>query len=390
MKTIDKIEEVLNIGVKNLVLTGAPGTGKTYSVKEYIAKQLGRDSWSEIPRDSDRVKLVQFHPSYEYTDFIEGYRPTEDGEFELTNGVFKDFCEIAQKACTITTGGTDNFDEVWENFLTQVDEGVDYEITLLKGNGSFPVSLNPKGTGLISQKTKTYYNSFNRKQCYNVYRGLPGVPSGGHDTYRRAIIKHLKENYGLQDFEKGKESVYTDTSSKYYFIIDEINRADLSKVFGETMMCLEDNYRGQSVTTQYGSEFSIPSNVIILATMNDIDRSVESFDFALRRRFRWIEIDADEFSFLKDNNIKHMQKAINEVIASEEGKKLGLDKHYKLGADYFKNAHSDNLDELWSSRIEPILEDYTRGRDNVAFLKKCKSVLNPPQYDTEPYQRIIS
>ncbi|GMO32383.1 MAG: hypothetical protein Ta2B_13270 [Termitinemataceae bacterium] len=410
---VSKIKEVLEHGEQNIVLTGAPGTGKTYAVKQYVTQKLGKKDWKDA-KDDPRVKLVQFHQSYDYTDFIEGYRPNPDsptGGFELKTGIFKEFCETAERAEEAVKGTIDNFDESWTKLLAKFEDEPFITVPLLSGKRSLCIELNVGGDGLAE---RTYEGNeykadkweqgkskfFSMEQLHNIYRGLPGTRKQGHDNYRKAIVEYMKDaanGIGLKPYQKGNQN--SEADEKYYFIIDEINRADLSKVFGEVMMCLEDGYRGQTVTTQYGSDFTIPNNVIIIGTMNDIDRSVESFDFALRRRFRWIEIDADDFleSTLEEmwesgvpEGLADRIKAVNKVIVSTAdgcGGKIGLSKDYKIGAAYFKEPKTelDDIDEylenIWETKINPLLKEYTRGyslEQVEKFLTNSKeALLNP-------------
>lgn len=294
MSIVCNIDSTINSGINQLILTGAPGTGKTYSAKKYVQLKLGEEYLS-----SKQYGFVQFHPSYDYTDFIEGIRPIEESgvvKFVKMDGIFKSFC-------------------------------------------------------------------------------------------RRAA----------ED---------TDPNNKYYFIIDEINRADLSKVFGEIMFCLEEDYRGidGKVSTQYQNMttykvekdifehgFFIPKNIILIGTMNDIDRSVESFDFALRRRFRWIQIKVSDILEESLNSMWNKPifdgliesiNSLNNVISGELGKKLGLDENYHVGPAYFKENNvvsvHEYLENVWSSRVEPLLREYVRGRkaDIVeTFINDCKAAL---------------
>lgn len=347
-----KIKNLINSDIKQIILTGAPGTGKTYMAQE-IAKEIVREQYSKINNvsfdDLDEARqeeiynkhmgFVQFHPSYDYTDFVEGLRPVKNRDsatigFELRDGIFRQFCN------------------------------------------------------------------------------------------------------------KAKE----DENSKYFFIIDEINRADLSKVFGELMYGLEEDYRGRQFDTQYSSlrkdmeqngedidvKFTIPKNVYIIGTMNDIDRSVETFDFALRRRFVWVEIDAnkmitgsksEKFSFdksssslyqmisdkidkIKENNDKEIKFeeskeenmedlarsafGVNEVI-STEGKDFNLNKHFHLGPAYFGKIdltkdYKEGKEELWDIRIEPILREYVRGYDTSKinkFIEDCREKFLPNGRESE-------
>lgn len=265
----DYIELLMNN--RNLILTGAPGTGKTYLAKQ-IANEIGK------------YKFVQFHPSYDYTDFVEGLRPiqNEKGDiiFERKDGVFKEFCKEA---------------------------------------------LNNQ-------------------------------------------------------------------SSNFVFIIDEINRGEISKIFGELFFSVDAGYRGEKgkVLTQYanliedGDEFKdgfyIPENVYIIGTMNDIDRSVESMDFAMRRRFAWKEIKAKDTQNMLDEykwenkidadiiqNAKEKMNKLNDAISNTPE----LSDAYNIGASYFlklDNYYNGDknkaFEDLWKNHLEGLLFEYTRGMSN--------------------------
>ena len=273
---------------RNLILTGAPGTGKSYLAKQ-IASEIGK------------YKFVQFHPSYDYTDFVEGLRPKNDNGnivFERKDGVFKEFCKEA---------------------------------------------LNNKNDNFV-------------------------------------------------------------------FIIDEINRGEISKIFGELFFSVDSGYRGEKgkVLTQYanliedGDEFKdgfyIPENVYIIGTMNDIDRSVESMDFAMRRRFAWKEIKAEDtqetilndLGDLKYETIRRMDNLNNAIKEKAE-----LSEAYYIGAAYFKKIkdkdYNGDFDKLWNIHLKMLLFEYTRGMANQEeIMKNLKDAYNSnSDNDTEGEEEII-
>ncbi|WP_172202092.1 AAA family ATPase [Campylobacter sp. RM16188] len=285
---------------KNMILYGAPGTGKTYLTEQTIKARCSIKGGD--------YKIVQFHPSFSYEDFIDGVKPTgiddKNGamKFELKNGVFKEMCIEA--------------------------------------------------------------------------------------------FKELKATY---EFNKVASKEDKKEPKIYYFIADEINRAELSRVFGELLLCLEDDKRlriskdgkieGIKVKTANSSlwskdhavcevdgeyYFGVPENLYFIGTMNDIDRSIDSFDLALRRRFVWKKYSCDYDVILEkfENSDKAEQyielcKTINEYITKGDG--LNLDESYKLGHSYFMKPQKltkNAIQKLWEEHIEPILREYLRTQYN--------------------------
>lgn len=317
---------------KNLILTGAPGTGKTYLAKEEIA--------NHIARSSTRIGFVQFHPSYDYADFVEGLRPKEyNGQvtFELVDGTFKKFCEKAL---------------------------VDWIAWMVK-------------------KIKNLNNDYEFKKI---------VKDASKEDLSRWLSEWKEYKTAITD--------YTDFP-KYVFIIDEINRGEMSKIFGELFYSIEPGYRGTKggVSTQYANmvkepnlfdcvlnndkmgQFFIPENVYIIGTMNDIDRSVESMDFAFRRRFTFIEITAEESEGMlwqlgnKLSKAKAKMNALNEALVDEE--KGGLTTAYQLGGSYFLKLNDVSFDELWEYYIKGTLYEYFRGEpDAEQRMELLKKVYN--------------
>lgn len=418
----------------NLILTGAPGTGKTYLAKQ-IAQQL---IFGEVKKEmtdeekkqfNEQCGFVQFHPSYDYTDFVEGLRPVksedENGVFERKDGCFKAFCKKA--IVYQRTNVSDNFDEAWEKLVDYLNDNDFIDIPFLSDKSkAFRTELNEYGTGLAS---RTYQNDnyqkgewikgqskfFSKDQLYNVYKGLSGVPSGGHDNYRKAVIEKMKESFNLIDYKAG--SISSGDKKPFVFIIDEINRGEISKIFGELFFSIDPGYRGieGKVKTQYQNlikedddfyeGFYVPENVYIIGTMNDIDRSVESMDFAFRRRFAFKEVTAEDSQEMLDSEtawkdskgnslkpddetikfIKGKMESLNKMIwhkgkedEKEEDKCIeGLSSAYHIGASYFlklKNYRNDDgnydFDKLWEYHLEGLLYEYLRGTTDLSHKMK--------------------
>ena len=386
----DNLTELLK-HTHNLILHGAPGTGKTFLAKE-IAEKMGCSQ--------NEIGFVQFHPSYDYTDFVEGLRPKNQsgGEigFERKDGIFKEFCKRALLAMNVSSV-SDNFEQVWEKVVDYLNEKDFMDIPLLTGKSTFRVELNENGDGLA---TRTYENGdykkgewiqgkskfYNKEQLYNIYKGLPGIPSRGHDNYRKAVIEYWKKNFGLVDYSV-KEKSESESVKPFVFIIDEINRGELSKIFGELFFCIDPGYRGKNgmIKTQYqnliekGDEFYdgffIPENVYIIGAMNDIDRSVDTMDFAFRRRFAFKEIKASENLGMLDelgeiaDKAKARLKKLNEEISKIT--ELSLPSSYHIGGAYFLKLNdfegdsNERFQKLWNYHLEGLLKEYLRGTENA-------------------------
>ena len=310
------------IRCKNVVFHGAPGTGKTHLAKEIAKKMIFGDEAQKLPEEFDawdpneqkkwrkQFRLVQFHQSYDYTDFVEGLRPVR-----------------RERAA-------DQNDAIDENDKT--------------GIGFKPMD------GVFKKFCEEALNSWN-------------------------------------DASEPKK----DNAKKFIFVIDEINRGEMSKIFGELFFAIDPGYRGTKgkIKTQYANlqrrpnvfdialeikdigedgdygHFFVPENVYIIGTMNDIDRSVESMDFAMRRRFAFKEITAESRSVMIDEEIKskyvnaakRRMKSLNMGIEA-----VGLTKAYHIGPSYFLKLESchNNFNWLWRFHLEGVLREYLRGAEN--------------------------
>lgn len=326
---------------KQIIKYGPPGTGKTYTCQRNAFYHF--ENWTSKYCPSfkgnfeNHVERIQFHPSFTYEDFIEGLRPVPDEAgktaLKLVPGIFKSFCKRASQ---------------WER---------------------------------------------------DVYKALPDHIN----NWENLKAKHVKEKVQGDHWSFLQDAEDDDPLDKlippYYFIIDEINRAELSRVFGELMFSLE--YRGYAgkIKTQYsqlavGDEneywiengqnfFFIPHNLFLFGTMNTIDRSVESFDFALRRRFRWKEV-LPNYSvaklFFKENNCDKFEKVVDNLKAlndkiSSDTRLLGKD--YQIGHSYLmklndriKTMSTQGYNQyVWQNNLFPLLEEYLRGTAEPGEIK---------------------
>ena len=284
---------------RNIIFIGAPGTGKTFLARSIAAKMTGLNL-SALQR-SEQYDFVQFHPSYDYTDFVEGLRPDKGNRnrnaivFKRQDGIFKAFCKVAAYA-------------------------------------------------------------------------------------------------EIEDENKKEEN-----KRKFVFVIDEINRGEISKIFGELFFSIDPGYRGETdkygvsnrIKTQYQNlvdigpfknGFYVPDNVFVIGTMNDIDRSVESMDFAFRRRFAFYEItaqDSEGMIYAKDDWDPEKQqitvdrmRALNNAIVD----KGGLSEQYQIGGAYFLKLKDVgfNFNRLWNEYLRGTLYEYFRGLPAKEIEEKLK------------------
>ena len=399
---------------KNIIFRGAPGTGKSY-----LAKQIATDIISEGYFDKyeslndeqkKQVEFVQFHPSYDYSDFVEGLRPkiNDDGTmgFELKDGIFKRFVsrarrnyENSQKPKELVEKES-SVQESMKNFFDNIELGVD-EFKTLTGNSFYISSVDDSfihitipgndvvnklvlsvneikqmlESGLTFTRVKDITNFFNKQFASQAY------------SYEFVILKAIQSS----KIRTRQSLIETEPLKKYIFIIDEINRGEISKIFGELFYSIDPGYRGKSgeISTQYSNlqmcdeKFYIPENLYTIGTMNDIDRSVDSFDFAMRRRFTFIEIKADATTGMLDGlrsnrlddaaNELLPEKAINRMTALNEAilEVEDLNENYQIGASYFLKLKNLTFDELWTDCLRPLLQEYVQGLyDEEGIMKK--------------------
>jgi 5-methylcytosine-specific restriction endonuclease McrBC GTP-binding regulatory subunit McrB len=357
---------------KNQILYGPPGTGKTYKTKE-LAVQISNpnfiydENWSiietreKIVKEYDRlcekgqIVFTTFHQSMSYEDFVEGIKPKTENEkvtYEIENGIFK---EISLKASQKTVS---NFKEVYNQLIKEFSNNDNDFLTLkTPKDKEFRVRLNSNNNlSLFTTNKSSQQGTFTKEKLEqhlyheNAFNGWEG--------YANAILNYLKDKFKLSN--KGINH------RNYTLIIDEINRGNVSAVFGELITLLEDDKRiGQNeaikITLPYSKdEFGVPSNLYIIGTMNTADRSVEALDTALRRRFSFTEVlpQAELLNKLeyKDVNLELLLSIINQRI------ELLIDKDHQIGHSYFLNINTlDSLKLVFKDKIIPLLEEYFYG-----------------------------
>lgn len=392
---------------KNLIFRGAPGTGKSYLAKEIAADIISDGYYDKYDQLSDeqkhQVEFVQFHPSYDYSNFVEGLRPkvNDDGTmgFELQDGIFKKFVARARKDYEDSKKSKETIEkelsvqEAMNDFFSSIELGVTSFKTIngskftitsiddryiniwIPGNKTAnKLSLSVDEIGKMLEANTTFAEV---KDITKFFGKLNGSHAYSYEFVLYTEIKKRIKPHATQSVEKTEPK-------KYIFIIDEINRGEISKIFGELFYSIDPGYRGHAgeISTQYANlhsdpdeKFYIPENVYIIGTMNDIDRSVDSFDFAMRRRFRFVELKADErlemLASLKNEAqeaeaIKRMTALNKEIVAVED-----LNENYQIGASYFLKLKTLSFDQLWTDYLEPLLKEYVQGMyDEESIMKR--------------------
>ncbi|EAK8814328.1 McrB family protein [Campylobacter jejuni] len=362
----------------NQILYGSPGTGKTYHTIDKALEIISKEEKIQIPSEDDRINrkkifdeyvkngqivFTTFHQSYGYEEFVEGIKPIIDNDensqevkYDVKDGIFKELCEKAlenrdsiknfnfyidklKEKVKIDDNNPEKYFELPNTkYSIQYRNGKTFRIKfddMSKNHKDYPVSID---------NIEKLYKTSNIDEIYN-------------SAYVRAILNYLKLQ-GLEDYKEKDEKV----NLPYIIIIDEINRGNVSKIFGELITLIEPSKRiGEKeelkVKLPYsGEEFGVPKNVYIIGTMNTVDRSITSLDTALRRRFEFIEMMPDVSKLSMDCegiNLQELLKAINTRI------EYLLDREKTIGHAFFIGVENLNdLKKVFKNKIIPLLQEY--------------------------------
>ena len=349
----------------NQILFGAPGTGKTYHTKkmaveiingkkERIREEINKEYEELI--EAGQIVFTTFHQSLSYEDFIEGIKPEIiDGNvtYEVKDGIFKSICKNAfSKEIT-----SDNFEVVYQKLLDEIDNSVDNKLVLetLVHAKEFTIYKNSKNNIRFHSNTEKAYEAVIKKEVLEHYlktgEALDWAP------YTKSVANYIIEKYNYIQNEAIEPK-------KHVLIIDEINRGNVSAIFGELITLLEEDKRKgnkehtEAVLPYSGNKFSVPNNVYIIGTMNTADRSVEALDTALRRRFSFVEMQPkpDILSKVGEVDLSKLLKTINKRI------ELLIDKDHQIGHSYFIGIEDlEDLRRTFKDKIIPLLEEYFYG-----------------------------
>lgn len=417
----------------NQILFGPPGTGKTYNTINKAIEIINPEF--DLSQDRDIVKgeynrLVEegqiifttFHQSMSYEDFVEGIKPqepTKDGDpisYKIEDGIFKKICidasfSIANEDLSFKTKNvldfTDAFDSLVDHIEDQQSKSNQVEFKTKNGGRVIVDGISQQGSIIIKHPDRENIYSISKQRLAKLHKAFPDLDDVNNiDTQFRSIIggsnstanwavlnairdrsaKSNKKSFANKTYslDERKEAISTlsnkDFKTKkgnpYVLIIDEINRGNVSSVFGELITLIEDDKRlgrkeALEITLPYSKEkFGVPANLYIIGTMNTADRSVEALDTALRRRFSFVEMPPNydilrDYSVSEDGKFKlndHELDLVELLRIINERIELLLDRDHLIGHSYFMNVDSpESLKEAFSKQIIPLLQEYFYG-----------------------------
>lgn len=373
--------EAIKMKTKNIMLYGAPGVGKTHNYKRLITMiEDGNDektifdtiSKNETTNDFDnltfetiknekRIEFVTFHQSYSYEDFIEGFRPQDNGNIKLEDGIFKKLCDEAKDNLEDTKLTLKEFNEKYNllrDFKIYAENRVKEQETIKFGNFEFRFNKFDKDILYFTliENDKYFLDSFITFDMIKKYfnQTLNNIYDDNKAFICVDFKMYMKKLNLIMPYSKEYEG--TRNVKNFYIVIDEINRGNISKIFGELITLIEEDKRDTyEVTLPYSKEkFKIPSNLYIIATMNSTDKSIATIDIALRRRFTFLKMKPN--LDLVPEIAKKLFEKINDHISKT------INKDYKLGHSYFmKIENEDDLEFVKKYKIQPLLEEYFYG-----------------------------
>lgn len=401
MKSLESNQYVTVTSPLNQILYGPPGTGKTYHTIEAAVKAAEPDEYADLGIDSEqgateeqrlkligkykslsyagRIQFVTFHQSYGYEEFVDGLKAnSEDGEisYDVEKGVFRQICDKAADHTTEKAASkVHNFELCWQAFVEQLAEQDSLEITMSQ-TSFHVVDFNAKRIFFEKSNGKRDH-TLSIKTLKDIFEGSREYTSG-LGVYYNPLVRYLK---GLVPIEEQPAT----KRQNYVLIIDEINRGNISKIFGELITLIEPSKRkgaDEELELQLSlsrpndklsapDKFSVPDNLYLIGTMNTADRSLAMMDTALRRRFDFVEMmpRADLFSV---HHIKWQEQQINlQSLLELLNKRIEVlyDREHTLGHAFLFPAYNaakagkhelafTHLKQAFKNKIIPLLEEY--------------------------------
>ena len=394
---------------KQIILQGAPGTGKTYSTAEIALKVIGRNDIDFNNRNElmkaynqaikeEQIVFTTFHQSLDYEEFIEGIKPVSDEDgisYIVQPGIFKKICTKAMQ-----DEETNNLEDAIEDFkekcsdaeegiVLRTKEGVEFTVWYRGG-----ITFKVRSSKSLAEEGKSFPASI-----ANVVKLHQGITKGMYNkSYVWGILNYLKKKYGIEDYSsKELKEIFPLEASrkKYVLIIDEINRGNISKIFGELITLLEedkrivagDSSKGLTCTLPYSpdEEFGVPENVFIIGTMNTTDRSLGHIDYAIRRRFGFVTLKSDVNklkSFYENEKIegtKDMAMTLFEKVRSLINNNTSPEFQacdIMVGHSYFMAENVDQLKMKLEYEIKPLLTEYVKDGLLTLTLEDIASKIN--------------
>lgn len=398
-------KDILNLK-KNIILQGAPGTGKTYNTAalalsicdvtdvdlsdhEAVMERYEQMRYDKEKNPSGQIGFCTFHQSMDYEDFVEGIKPNtvnEQVSYEIEPGIFKTISKNANNPTLAKQ--TKSLDAAFDNLVQDIIDGNTKTIKLKNGDESKELSVSPQMT--IKWKTgddridvncvskdrllklcEVYDSKEKIKSMKNINESIRNVIGGCNSSYYWAVANHLFEN--IVEERSGAES-----NKNYVLIIDEINRGNVSKIFGELITLLEADKRlgGDhpiKVTLPYSKEsFGVPSNLYIIGTMNTTDRSVGNIDYAVRRRFAFVTLKADRQILVNEYGEESKQVQLFDAVftfLNDDKKHPDMDiDDLMVGHSYFMADDDKELKLKLEYEIIPLIREYCK--DGIVNVKK--------------------
>lgn len=370
---------------KNIILYGPPGTGKTYETIDLAVDIIDgrKDSDHKVNktrfdqlRQEGQIEFVTFHQNYTYEDFVMGLKPDTDGEdlkFQRSYGIFYRMAKRARdnyeaSRAPVGTVMTRPFQEVFDTFMKPlVEEGQEIEVTMASGVKFTLYDLSERSIS-FRKSNGSIVHTLSIATLRAIYDELQEVRPNGLKPYYRPLSDELAR--------LGRQTTQRIDPRNYVLVIDEINRANMSRVFGELITLLEDDKRlgadmELTVTLPSGEPFAVPPNLYLVGTMNTADKSLALLDIALRRRFEFIG---------KYPNYEVVEGPARGVL--ERLNKAILAHHkpadFLIGHAYFIEKEPAQLPAVFNNRVIPLLMEYFNGRTDLV-----KTVLKEAGIESE-------